>query len=56
MTPLALTWPWATVLSVTIAALTLTIVVAIWQTFAIVVKDDRQTERELRQQTPATKP
>jgi hypothetical protein len=56
MTLLALSWPWATVVSVAIGVLGLIVVVGIWQTFAIVVKDDRETARELRlRQTSNTK-
>jgi heme exporter protein D len=55
MTLLALSWPWATVVSVAIAVLGL-IIAAVWQTFAIAVKDDRETARELRlRQTSNTK-
>ncbi len=48
MTLLALSWPVALVTSVAIAAVSLLAAIVIWQTFAIVVRDDRQTERELR--------
>jgi len=54
MTLLALSWPWATVLSVAVAALALVMAVALWQTFAIVVKDDRETARELRLRQAST--
>jgi heme exporter protein D len=48
MTLLALSWPVAVVSSVAIAAVSLLVAIVLWQTFAIVVRDDRQTERELR--------
>jgi hypothetical protein len=48
MIVLALSWPWALVTSVAIATLGLISAIAIWQAFAVVVHDDRQTARELR--------
>jgi hypothetical protein len=42
-----LTWPDALVISVALAALALVAAVLLWQVFAVVVKDDRQTERDL---------
>jgi hypothetical protein len=56
MTLLALSWPWATVASVAIGVLGVILAAVIWQTFAIAVKDDRETARELRlRQTSNTK-
>jgi hypothetical protein len=42
------TWPIATVIAVAIAALGLVAAIWVWQTFAIVIRDDRQAEREQR--------
>ncbi len=52
MTLLALSWPVAVVSSVAIAAVCLLVAIVIWQTFAVVIRDDRQTERELRLRRP----
>ena len=52
MTLLALSWPVALVISVAIAAVCLLVAIVIWQTFAIIIRDDRQTERELRLRPP----
>ena len=52
MTLLALSWPVAVVSSVAIAAVSLLAAIVIWQTFAIVIRDDRQTERDLRLRRP----
>jgi hypothetical protein len=49
-------WPVATDTAVAIAALGVVAAVWVWQTFAVVVHDDRQTERERRlSQTSASK-
>jgi hypothetical protein len=48
MSLLALSWPVAIISSVAIAVLGLITAIVVWQTFAIVIRDDRQTERELR--------
>jgi hypothetical protein len=45
---LALSWPVATVIAVAIAAVTGLLAIVLWQTFAVVVRDDRQTAREDR--------
>lgn len=57
MTLAAFTWPIATVIAVAIAALGVIAAVWVWQTFAVVIRDDRQTERErrLRQTSSAKK-
>jgi hypothetical protein len=52
MIVLALSWPVALVTSVAIAAVCLLAATVIWQTFAIIISDDRQTERELRLRRP----
>jgi hypothetical protein len=52
MTVLALSWPVALVTSVAIAAVCLLAAIVVWQTFAIIISDDRQTERELRRRQP----
>jgi heme exporter protein D len=44
------TWPVATVIAVAIATLGVVAAVWVWQTFAVVIRDDRQTERERRLQ------
>ncbi len=49
---LALSWPVAVVSSVAIAGICLLGAVMIWQTFAIVVRDDRQIEHERRLNRP----
>jgi hypothetical protein len=46
----AFTWPIATVVAVAIATLGVIVAVWVWQTFAVVVRDDRHIERELRLQ------
>lgn len=46
----AFTWQAALVVSVAIAAVGVIVAIAVWQTFAVVIRDDRQTERELRLQ------
>jgi heme exporter protein D len=46
----AFTWPVATVIAVAIGAVGLIVAIGVWQTFAVVVRDDRQAEREFRQQ------
>jgi hypothetical protein len=48
MTLLAFSWPVALVTSVAIAAISLLAAIVIWQTFAIIIKDDREIERERR--------
>jgi len=45
---LALSWPVATVTSVAIASVTGLLAIILWQTFAVVVRDDRETAREER--------
>jgi hypothetical protein len=45
---LALSWPRATVIAVAITAVTGLPAIALWQTFAVVVRDDRETAREER--------
>jgi hypothetical protein len=45
---LALSWPVATVIAVAIAALTGLLAIVLWQTFAVVIRDDRKTAREER--------
>ncbi len=45
---LALSWPVAVVSSVAIAGLCLLAAIVLWQTFAVVIRDDRETERERR--------
>jgi hypothetical protein len=50
---LALSWPVATVIAVAIAAVTVLLAIILWQTFAVVIRDDRQTAREERQRSPA---
>jgi len=45
---LALSWPVAAVISVAIAAVTGLLAIVLWQTFAVVVRDDRETAREER--------
>ena len=52
MTLLALSWPVAVVSSVAIAGVCLIVAIVIWQTFAIVIRDDRQTQRDLRFRRP----
>jgi Na+/glutamate symporter len=44
----SLSWPTATVIAVAIATVGLIVAVGVWQTFAIVIRDDRQTQREQR--------
>jgi hypothetical protein len=43
-----LTWPLAVVIAVSIATVGLLLAILLWQTFAIVVRDDRRVEREQR--------
>jgi hypothetical protein len=50
MNLVALSWPIATVASVAIAVVGLIVAIVLWQTFAVVITDDRRTERELRRQ------
>jgi hypothetical protein len=45
---LALSWPAATVIAVAIAAVTGLLAILLWQTFAVVIRDDRETAREER--------
>jgi hypothetical protein len=45
---LALSWPVATVIAVAIAAVTTLLAILLWQTFSVVVRDDRETAREER--------
>jgi len=45
---LALSWPVATVIAVTIAAVTGLLAIVLWQTFAVIVRDDRESAREER--------
>ena len=44
----AFTWPLAVVVAVAIATVGLIFAILIWQTFAVVVRDDRRIERDLR--------
>src|SRR5262245_19038261 len=43
---LALNWPAATVVAAAIAAVTGLLAVVLWQTFAVVIRDDREMARE----------
>ena len=45
---LALSWPVATVIAVTIAGVTGLLAIVLWQTFAVVIRDDRERSREDR--------
>lgn len=51
MTLLALSWPTALVVSVAIASICLVVAIVVWQTFAIIIRDDRRSERERRVRT-----
>jgi hypothetical protein len=57
MTIAALDWPTATVIAVAIAAVALITAIGVWQTFSVVIRDDRRSERELRlSRSPKSEP